>query len=86
MLADFAHTVKLRTWGDGYGYALVATGRADAMIDPQIAYYDVAAMLTILPEAGGRFTDLTGVVTASGGSGIGANALLHDVLRRRFAG
>ncbi len=86
VLADFAHTVKLRTWGDGYGYALVATGRADAMIDPQIAYYDVAAMLTILPEAGGRFTDLTGVVTASGGSGIGANALLHDVLRRRFAG
>ncbi len=83
-LADFAQAVKLRTWGDGYGYALVATGRVDAMIDPEIAYYDVAAMLTILPEAGGRFTDLAGVVTASSGSGIASNGLLHDELRHRF--
>ena len=84
-LAHFASTVKLRTWGDGYGYALVATGRVDAMIDPEIAYYDVAAMLTILREAGGRFTDLAGVVTAASGSGIGSNGLLHDELRRHFA-
>lgn len=84
-LAHFALAVKLRTWGDGYGYALVATGRVDAMIDPEIAYYDVAAMLTILPEAGGRFTDLAGVATASSGSGIASNGLLHDELRRRFA-
>ena len=84
-LAHFASTVKLRTWGDGYGYALVATGRVDAMIDPEIAYYDVAAMLTILPEAGGRFTDLAGVATAASGSGIASNGLLHDELRRHFA-
>jgi histidinol-phosphatase len=83
-LADFASTVKLRTWGDGYGYALVATGRVDAMVDPEVAYYDIAAMLTILPEAGGRFSDLTGAVTATGGSGLGSNGVLHDALLARW--
>jgi histidinol phosphatase-like enzyme (inositol monophosphatase family) len=79
-LTTFARTVKLRTWGDAYGYALVATGRVDAMIDPEVAFYDVAAMLTILPEAGGRFTDLAGAVTATGGSGIASNGVLHPAL------
>ncbi len=80
-LTRFASTVKLRTWGDAYGYALVATGRADAMLDPQVAYYDIAAMLTILPEAGGCFTDLAGETTATGGSGLATNGRLHrDVL------
>ena len=85
LLVDFAATVKLRTWGDAYGYALVATGRVDAMIDPQVAYYDVAAMLTILPEAGGWFSDLGGSPTASGGSGIGTNGQLHDTILARWS-
>ena len=72
--------VKLRTWGDGYGYVLVATGRFDAMIDPIVAPYDVAPMRTVLPEAGGRFTDFAGVDRADGGSGIATNGLLHDEL------
>ena len=84
-LVELASTAKLRTWGDGYGYALVATGRVDAMIDPEVAYYDVAPMLTILAEAGGRFTDLSGRPTADGGSGIASNGLLHDTLVARWA-
>jgi histidinol phosphatase-like enzyme (inositol monophosphatase family) len=75
-----ATPVKLRTWGDGYGYVLVATGRIDAMIDPIVAPYDVAPMRTILPEAGGRFTDLSGVERADGGSGLASNGLLHDAM------
>jgi histidinol-phosphatase len=85
-LTRFARTLKLRTWGDAYGYALVATGRVDAMLDPEVAYYDVAAMLTILPEAGGIFTDLTGVATASGGSGLASSAPLHAALLDLWAG
>jgi histidinol phosphatase-like enzyme (inositol monophosphatase family) len=73
-----AAQMKLRTWGDGYGYLLVATGRIDVMIDPAVAPYDVAAMRTILPEAGGRFTDLDGVDRADGGSGLATNGRLHD--------
>jgi histidinol phosphatase-like enzyme (inositol monophosphatase family) len=73
---------RLRTWGDGYGYALVATGRADIMVDPAVEVYDVAAMPVILAEAGGRFSDLAGRPGAGGGSGIASNGRLHaDALR-----
>ena len=68
----------LRTEGDGYGYALVATGRADAMIDLIVEPYDVGPMPVILSEAGGRFTDLTGQPGLAGGSGLATNGLIHD--------
>ena len=70
--------MQLRTWGDGYGYALVATGRADAMVDPEAAPYDLAPMPLILAEAGGRFTDLAGGAGYDGGSGLATNGHLHD--------
>jgi histidinol-phosphatase len=70
----------LRTWGDGYGYALVATGRADAMVDPTVEVYDVAAMPVILAEAGGRFTSVAGEPGAAGGSGVATNGAVHDDL------
>jgi histidinol-phosphatase len=69
---------EMRTWGDGYGYALVATGRADLMVDPTVELYDVAAMPVILAEAGGRFTNLAGRPGADGGSGLATNGRLHD--------
>lgn len=70
----------LRTWGDGYGYALVATGRAAAMVDPVVEPYDVGPMPVILAEAGGRFTDLAGAESIEGGSGLATNGHLHDEL------
>jgi histidinol-phosphatase len=71
---------ELRTWGDGYGYALVATGRVDAMVDPAVDLYDVAAMPVILAEAGGRFTSLDGREDAGGGSGVATNGRVHEGL------
>ncbi|HEY5155170.1 MAG TPA: inositol monophosphatase family protein [Acidimicrobiales bacterium] len=87
-MLDAAHQTgaSLRTWGDGYGYALVATGRVDAMCDPQVAHWDVAPMSVIMGEAGGRFTDLEGVGTARGGTGLATNGVLHDEWLARFAG
>jgi histidinol-phosphatase len=73
--------LALRTWGDAYGYALVATGRADVMVDPVVAIWDVAPMPVILSEAGGRFTDYAGEVRADGGNGIATNGRLHDAVR-----
>jgi histidinol-phosphatase len=70
----------LRTWGDGYGYALVATGRVDAMVDPVVRLYDVAAMPVILSEAGGRFTSFGGDPSPAAGSGVATNGLLHEEL------
>tara|TARA_B100000073_G_C23730075_1_gene570557 strand:+ start:174 stop:950 length:777 start_codon:yes stop_codon:yes gene_type:complete len=67
----------IRTWGDAYGYVLVATGRADAMIDPIVNHWDVAPMLTIFPEAGGIFSDFSGAFTASGGNALATNPNLY---------
>jgi histidinol-phosphatase len=67
-----------RTWGDCYGYVLVATGRADVMIDPVMNLWDCAALLPIMEEAGGTFTDWRGVRTADGGNAIATNGVLFD--------
>ncbi len=75
-----------RTWGDAYGYALVATGRADAMIDTQLEWWDVAPMPVILTEAGGRLTRLDGGPIIGGfGSAIATGGgAIHDELRSLF--
>jgi histidinol-phosphatase len=70
----------VRTWGDAYGYALVATGRVDAMVDPIVNPWDVAPMLTIIPEAGGIFTDFKNIETANGGNALASNPTLHPLL------
>jgi len=74
-----------RTWGDAYGHVLVATGRADIMLDPVMNIWDCAALLPIVEEAGGRFTDWRGRNTIHGGNAISTNALLFaevmDVIR-----
>lgn len=67
-----------RSWGDGYGYLMVATGRADIMIDPVCNAWDVAAILPVVAEAGGRFTDWKGRATSRGGDGVGTNGKLHE--------
>ena len=66
-----------RTWGDGYGYLLVATGRAEVMVDACCNAWDVAAMLPILTEAGGRFTAWDGTGNCRGGDGVGSNGRVH---------
>ncbi len=70
-----------RTWGDCYGYLLVATGRADLMIDPRMSVWDAAAVLPVVEEAGGRFADWRGRATVAAGEGVACNeALLRQVL------
>jgi len=75
-----------RTWGDCYGHMLVATGRAEVMVDPILHQWDACALLPILEEAGGRFTDWDGARSISSGSGLSTNNLLHDaVIQLRVA-
>ncbi len=78
LLAVHASGVFMRTWGDGYGYALVATGRVEVMVDPLAAVWDLAPMPVIIGEAGGRFTDAAGQDVIDGGSGVASNGVLHD--------
>lgn len=68
-----------RTWGDGYGYLLVATGRAELMVDPVANPWDLAAVQLVIDEAGGTFTDWQGNRTPFGGDGIGSNGVVHSV-------
>jgi len=76
-----ASGAKTRTWGDGYGYFLVATGRIEAMIDPPLYTYDVAPMLTIIPECGGRITTWDGETELQDKVGwLATNGLIHDEL------
>jgi histidinol-phosphatase len=72
-----AATKFQRSWGDCYGYVLVATGRAEAMLDPSLSAWDCAALLPILQEAGGHFTTWAGEATIWGKDGVGTNAALH---------
>lgn len=71
----------VRTWGDCYGYLLVATGRAEIMVDDIMNPWDAAALQPIITEAGGTFTAWNGVATAFGGSVIASNAALAGTVR-----
>lgn len=81
----FSEGAIVRTWGDGYGYCLVATGRADAMIDPEVEVWDVGPLLPIIDGAGGRFTDILGNRTHLGRSGIASNGHIHNQIVSLFA-
>lgn len=81
-----ASGAQMRTWGDGWGYALVATGRVDAMVDPIAASWDLAPMPVIIEEAGGRFSDHSGTGGHHDGSGIATNGLLHDAVLAALPG
>jgi fructose-1,6-bisphosphatase/inositol monophosphatase family enzyme len=65
---------------------LVATGRAEVMIDPVLNPWDAAPFVPILEEAGGRFTDLAGRSRSDGGSGISTNGILHQRILELLAG
>lgn len=77
-----AATRMHRSWGDCYGHILVATGRAEVMLDPVMNIWDCAALLPILREAGGTFTDWQGRPTIRGGNAISTNARLFDQVMR----
>ncbi|MBK8247094.1 MAG: histidinol phosphate phosphatase [Gemmatimonadetes bacterium] len=71
-----------RTWGDCYGYVLVATGRAEVMVDDRLSPWDAASLIPIITEAGGVYTDWLGGTAVDGGDGIATNRLLGEATRR----
>jgi histidinol-phosphatase len=69
-----------RGFGDFWGHMLVAEGVADVMVEPVLEVWDVAALIPIVEEAGGRVTDRRGVVRADGGNAVTTNGRLHDAV------
>jgi histidinol-phosphatase len=75
-----------RGFGDFWGYALVAEGAAEAMIEVGPNSWDLAAPSVVVEEAGGRLTDLRGERTIHAGSALATNGVLHDEVVRRLRG
>ncbi|WP_138442531.1 histidinol-phosphatase [Sinomonas susongensis] len=74
---------RTRAYGDFWSYCLVAEGAVDIATEPELALYDMAALVPIVTEAGGRFTSLEGVEGPWGGNALATNGILHsEVLRR----
>jgi histidinol-phosphatase len=75
-----------RGFGDFWGYALVAEGAAEAMVEVGPKSWDLAAPLVIVEEAGGRLTDLDGHRTIHSGTVLASNGLVHDEVLARLRG
>lgn len=75
-----------RGFGDFWGYALVAEGAAEAMMERDLGSWDLAAPWIVVEEAGGRITDFDGRRSFDAGEGLATNGVLHDVLLDRLRG
>jgi histidinol-phosphatase len=69
-----------RGWCDGYSYLLIATGRAEIMLDPVLAIWDAAALLPVVTEAGGTLTDWSGRKTHTAPEAVATNGALFDAV------
>jgi histidinol-phosphatase len=73
-----------RGFGDFWGYALVAEGAAEAMVEVDLSPWDAAAPMILVEEAGGRATDLEGRRAVDTGSFVCSNGILHELVRERL--
>jgi histidinol-phosphatase len=71
---------RVRCFGDFWQHMLVAEGAIEIAFDPVVSWWDMAPILVIVEEAGGRFTNLAGEARADGGSGVSTNGLLHNAV------
>lgn len=86
VLPTFLQKVRIaRGWGDCFGHMMVATGRADLAVDPEMSAWDIAALIPIVREAGGICTDWKGDENVFGGDGVsttpGITADVMEILR-----
>ena len=82
----FIERAKLvRTWGDCYGYLLVAVGWADVMLDPIMNPWDIAALVPVIRGAGGVISDWQGASAYPANSTVAANPALHAAVLAALA-
>jgi histidinol-phosphatase len=84
MLDIMRTTWRSRAYGDFYGHMLVAEGAVDIMVEPELSLWDLAALIPIVTEAGGTFTDLAGRPGPGGGSAVATNGKLHTEIIDRL--
>lgn len=76
----------LRTWGDAYAYLLVATGRAEVALDPEMKIYDAAPYPVIFQEAGGFFGSWKGEEGHDHGEGLACNTAIRPQILEMMRG
>lgn len=76
---------RTRAYGDFWSYMLVAEGAVDIACEPELSLHDMAALVPIVTEAGGRFTSLAGQDGPFGGNAVVTNSRLHDPVMRYLA-
>jgi histidinol-phosphatase len=79
-LALYRAVGRQRGFGDFWSYMLVAEGAVDVACEPEVSVHDLAALVVVVEEAGGRFTDLDGHAGPAGGSAVATNGHLHDAV------
>ncbi len=67
-----------RGYGDALPYMWLAEGRLEFVAEFDVKEYDLAAIVPIVVEAGGRFTDYAGADDITSGSSLATNGVLHD--------
>ena len=85
MLSLMRDCWRTRAYGDFWSYMLVAEGAVDLAAEPELELYDMAALVPIVTQAGGRFTSLAREAGPWGGDAVATNGLLHDVVLERLA-
>ena len=85
LVALSRHVWRTRAYGDMWSYMLVAEGLVDIAAEFDVQPYDIAAVIPIIEEAGGRFTSVDGHDGPWGGSALATNGLLHDSVREIVA-
>jgi histidinol phosphatase-like enzyme (inositol monophosphatase family) len=80
---DLLTKVKLfRTWGDGFGYILMASGQADIMLDAKMAPWDLLPVIPVVRGAGAEITTFSGEDPVTGDCAITAHPSLHSEVMR----
>jgi histidinol-phosphatase len=77
-LALMRRVWRTRAYGDFWSYMLLAEGAVDLAAEPELALYDMAALVPIVTEAGGTFTSLDGAPGPWGGNALASNSHLHE--------
>jgi histidinol-phosphatase len=78
LLALTSRVWRTRAFGDFWSHMLVAEGAVDISCEPEVSLWDLAALQPIVEEAGGRFSNLSGVDGPDGGSVLCTNGLMHN--------
>ncbi len=76
---------RSRAFGDFWSHLLVAEGALDVAVEPQLSPWDMAALVPIVAEAGGRITALNGTPAMIGGNAVSTNGSLHAQVLERLA-